>query len=157
MSLELLKVAERAQREPEERFHSLAHRIDEPALGRAYHRPRKDPAVGVDGVTKEEFARVLGANLANLHERLTSKRYRHQALRRVQIPKGKGQWWPIGVSAFEDEIVQDAVREVLEAVYAEVGLPPMSPATGGEKRAAANSRRTITRRRRAPAKERAHA
>jgi hypothetical protein len=31
MSPELLKVAERAQREPEGRFHSLAHLIDVPA------------------------------------------------------------------------------------------------------------------------------
>jgi hypothetical protein len=33
MSLELLKVVERAQREPEGRFHSLAHLLDVPALG----------------------------------------------------------------------------------------------------------------------------
>ncbi len=44
MSPKLLKVVERAQREPEGRFHSLAHLIDVPALGRAYHRMRKDAA-----------------------------------------------------------------------------------------------------------------
>jgi hypothetical protein len=37
MSPELLRVVERAQREPEGRFHSLAHLIDVPALERAYH------------------------------------------------------------------------------------------------------------------------
>ncbi len=36
MSPELLKVVERARREPEGRFHSLAHLIDVPALERAY-------------------------------------------------------------------------------------------------------------------------
>ncbi len=40
MSPELLRVVERAQHEPEGRFHSLAHLIDVPALGRAYHRMR---------------------------------------------------------------------------------------------------------------------
>ncbi len=35
LSPELLRVVERAQREPEGRFHSLAHRIDVPALERA--------------------------------------------------------------------------------------------------------------------------
>ncbi len=113
----LLKVAERAQREPEGRFHSLAHLIDVPALERSFHRLRKGAAVGVDGVTKEAYGRALGANLADLHERLKSKRYRHQSLRRVHIAKGKGQWRPIGISALEDKIVQGAVREVLEAVY----------------------------------------
>ena len=48
MSPELMKVVERAQREPEGRFHSLAHLIDVPALLRVYHRIRKDGAVGVD-------------------------------------------------------------------------------------------------------------
>jgi hypothetical protein len=48
LSPELMKVVERAQREPEGRFHSLAHLIDVPALMRAYQRIRKDGAVGVD-------------------------------------------------------------------------------------------------------------
>ena len=47
MSPQLLRGVERAQREPEGRFHSLAHLIDVPALERAYHRSRKDAAVGV--------------------------------------------------------------------------------------------------------------
>lgn len=102
LSPELLKVAERAQREPEGRFHSLAHLMDVPALARSFHRLRKDAAVGVDGVTKETYGEALDANLADLHERLRSKRYRHRTLRRGRVPKGKGQWRPIGISAFED-------------------------------------------------------
>ena len=117
MSPELREVVERAQREPEGRFHSLAHRMDVPALERAFHRLRKDAAVGVDGVTKEAYGKELDSNLADLYERLKSKRYRHQPLRRVHIPKGKGQRRPIGISALEDKIVQGAVRDVLEAVY----------------------------------------
>jgi group II intron reverse transcriptase/maturase len=35
----------------------------------------------------------------------------------VHIPKEKGKTRPIGVSTIEDKIVQDALREVLEAVY----------------------------------------
>jgi len=117
MSPELLKVVERAQREPEGRFHSLAHLIDVPALERAYHRMRKDAAVGVDGITKEEYGQALEMNLQDLHARLQSKRYRHQPIRRVHIPKEKGKTRPIGISAFEDKLVQDAVREVLQAIY----------------------------------------
>jgi hypothetical protein len=45
----LMKVVERAQREPEGRFHSLAHLIDVPAFMRAYHRIRKDGDFGVSG------------------------------------------------------------------------------------------------------------
>ena len=117
MSPSLLKVVERAKREPEGRFHSLAHLIDVPALERAYGRIRKDAAVGVDGVTKDAYGQHLQERLQDLHARLKQKRYRHQPIRRVHIPKGQGKTRPIGISAFEDKLVQDAVREVLEAVY----------------------------------------
>ena len=117
MSPGLLKAVERAQREPEGRFHSLAHRIDVPALRRAYDRQRKSAAVGVDGITKEQYGQDLEVRLQDLHERLRSKRYRHQPIRRVHIPKGKGKTRPIGISAFEDKLVQEALREVMEAIY----------------------------------------
>lgn len=117
MSPGLLKVVERAQREPEGRFNSLAHLIDVPALERAYRRQRMDAAVGVDGVSKEAYGQNLEANLQDLHARLKAKRYRHQPIRRVHIPKAQGKTRPIGISAFEDKLVQDAVREVLEAIY----------------------------------------
>jgi group II intron reverse transcriptase/maturase len=113
----LWKVAERARREPEAQFHSLAHLIDVPALARAYERIRKDAAVGVDGVTKEQYGQDLEKNLKALHERLVSKTYRHQPIRRVHIPKDGGKTRPIGIAALEDKLVQDAVREVLEAIY----------------------------------------
>ena len=63
MSPGLLKVVERAKTEPEGRFHSLAHLIDVPALRRAYRRTRKNAAVGVDGITKEQYGRNLEDNL----------------------------------------------------------------------------------------------
>jgi RNA-directed DNA polymerase len=117
MSPELLRVAERAKREPDGRFHSLAHLLDELALARAYYRQREDAAVGVDGVTKEQYGQDLVNNIRDLHQRLRNKRYRHQPIRRVHIPKDNGKTRPLSISAFEDKIVQDAVREVLQAVY----------------------------------------
>lgn len=117
MSPELLKVAERARREPKARFHSLAHLMDEAALVRSYERLKEEAAEGVDGVTKDEYARSLERNIRDLHERLRTKRYRHQPIRRVHIPKDGGKTRPIGISTVEDKIVQGALREVLEAVY----------------------------------------
>lgn len=117
MSPGLLKVMERARRDPDARFHSLAHLVDEAALGRAYDRIRKDAAVGVDGITKEQYGQNLEENLRGLHERLKAMRYRHQPIRRVHIPKANGKTRPIGISSLEDKIVQGALREVLEALY----------------------------------------
>ena len=63
------------------------------------------------------YSQELAANLQGLHARLKAQRYRHQPLRRVHIPKDAGKTRPIGISAFEAKLVQDAVREVLEAIY----------------------------------------
>jgi RNA-directed DNA polymerase len=119
MSPELSKVVERAKREPEARFHSLAHHLDEAALKRAFARIRKDAATGVDGVSKEEYAGHLDENIRDLHQRMRTQQYRHQPIRRVHIPKGPDsrETRPIGISTIEDKIVQGALREVLEAVY----------------------------------------
>ena len=117
MSPELMKVASRARQEPSAQFHSLAHLLDYAALERAFHRLRADAAVGVDGVTKELYGSRLDDHLRDLHERLRTKRYRHQPIRRVNIPKESGGIRPLGVSCVEDKIVQDAIRELLSAVY----------------------------------------
>ena len=117
MSPRLLKVAERAKRDPKGPILALASLIDEPALKRAFDRIRSDAAKGVDGVSKEQYGQNLNAKLRDLYERLKSKRYRHQSIRRVHIPKENGKTRPIGVSAIEDKVVQNALREVLEVVY----------------------------------------
>lgn len=117
MSTGLRKVAERAKREPAARFNSLAHLIDEKLLAGVYQRLRGNAAVGVDGITKERYGQDLQSNLRELHERLRTKRYRHQPIRRVHIPKEKGRTRPIGISTTEDKVVQSALREVLEAIY----------------------------------------
>jgi RNA-directed DNA polymerase len=116
VSAERLKVMERAEN-PKFVFLSLAHLIDEAALARAYGRIRKDAAVGVDGITKEQYGQNLESNVRDLHQRLKTMRWRHQPIRRVHIPKGDGKSRPIGISALEDKIVQGALLEVLELIY----------------------------------------
>jgi RNA-directed DNA polymerase len=117
MSPGLLKVAERAKRDPQAQFFSLAHLIDGTALERAYSRIRKNAAVGVDGITKEQYGQELSSNLRALHERMKAMTYRHQPIRRVYIPKDDGKTRPIGISSLEDKIVQEALREIIEVVY----------------------------------------
>jgi len=123
MSPELLKVANRAKQDPKAKLYSLARLIDRDALKRAFSHIRKDAAVGVDGVTKEQYELNLEENLGALHERMKAGRYRHQPIRRVHIPKEKGKTRPIGISTLEDKIVQRALTEVLEAIYEQDFIP----------------------------------
>ncbi len=122
MSTELLRVAERAKRDPDYKFYSLAHLMDKDALNRAFKRLRKTAAVGVDEITVEEYGNNLEGNLDDLLHRLKSKRYRHQPVLRVHISKGNGKTRPIGISTVEDKVVQGALREVLDAVYEQTFL-----------------------------------
>jgi group II intron reverse transcriptase/maturase len=122
MSPGLVRVAEAAQRN-RGRLLSLSHHIDVEALRRAYARLRGNAAVGVDGVSKREYGESLEENLQDLHERLKTKRYRHQPIRRVYIDKEGGKKRPLGVSCTEDKVVQDSLRELLQAVYEQDFLP----------------------------------
>jgi RNA-directed DNA polymerase len=122
LSPKLLKVMQRAKRDPHGQLRSLAHLIDEHALGRAYRRLRNDAAVGVDGITKEQYGQKLDDNLRDLHDRLRTMRWRHQPIRRVHIPKARGKTRPIGISTTEDKVVQGALCEVLEIAYEPVFL-----------------------------------
>lgn len=112
-------VAKLAKQDPNLRFRSLAHLLTLGALGSAFRRLRRDAAVGVDGVTVEQYgsAECIEANLESLHHRLVAGRYRHQPIRRVHIPKAPGKTRPIGISCTEDKVLQMALRDVLEAIY----------------------------------------
>lgn len=84
---------------------------------------RKDAAIGVDGITKEQYGQDLEGHLRDLHERLKAGRYRHQPIRRVHIPKASGGTRPIGVSTIEDKVVQTSVAALLGALYEQEFLP----------------------------------
>jgi RNA-directed DNA polymerase len=88
-------------------------------LHEAYRRTRKDAAVGIDGVTAQEYEVALEANLTGLLERFKTGSYRAPAVRRVHIPKdgAPSKTRPIGVPTLEDKILQRAVLMVLEPVY----------------------------------------
>jgi RNA-directed DNA polymerase len=72
--------------------------------------------VGVDGVPKEPYGQDREANFQALHARLKAQQDRQQPLRRGPLPKAQGKTRPMGIAAFADKVVQDAVREGLEAI-----------------------------------------
>ncbi len=115
-STTLREVAARA-RNPNSQFYALAYLIDIALLRKAYQHLRANAAVGIDGVTKEQYGQKLEENLTDLLRRLKDGRYRHKPIKRVHIPKDDGRTRPLGISTLEDKIVQGALKMVLETVY----------------------------------------
>jgi len=117
ISTDLRQIAEQAKIDPTKVFTSLAHRMDVPFLLSAYNQVRKDGAPGLSGVTAKDYAENLMENLEALHLRLKSQTYVAPKIKRVWIDKDGGKKRPIGLTEFEDKIVQKAVAMLLGAVY----------------------------------------
>lgn len=113
------RIAALAKQSPQMAFTSLAYLMDLDWLKEAYRRTRKDGAVGVDGVTADEYEQELEGNLQNLLDRAKSGTYRAPPVRRVHIPKGGSttETRPIGIPTLEDKILQRAVVMLLEPIY----------------------------------------
>ena len=63
----------------------------------AYRLTRKDSAPGIDGVTADDYAANLDANLMDLLDRIKSGRYKAPPVRRTYIPKADGSRRPLGI------------------------------------------------------------
>ena len=76
-------------------------------------------AVGIDGVTKDDYKENIGVNLKTLVSKMKRMAYRPQPVKEVLIPKEgqKGKTRPLGISVFEDKIVQLLTSKILEAIY----------------------------------------
>lgn len=98
-------------------FTSIGHFIDKDLLKQCHAQMDGDKAVGIDGVTKEDYAENLDANLDDLVERLKRKAYKPKPARRVEIPKDNGKMRPLSIYCYEDKLVQEALKEILEAVF----------------------------------------
>lgn len=98
-------------------FTSIGHLISRELLKECHEKMDGTKAIGIDGMTKEEYGRELERNLDELVERLKQKSHRPQSARQVEIPKDNGKARPLSIYCYEDKLVQEALKRVLEAVY----------------------------------------
>lgn len=69
---------------------------------------------GVDGKTIDGMGMK---RIENLIEKLRDYSYQPKPARRTYIPKANGKTRPLGIPSFDDKLVQEVVRLILESIY----------------------------------------
>lgn len=119
MKEKLNLIAVKAKQDKRFKFTSLIHHINEANLARCYRELKRESAGGIDNVTVEKYGQDLERNIQDLVERLKTKRYRPQPVKRVYIPKAGrvDEKRGLGLPTVEDKLVQIMVKKLLEAIY----------------------------------------
>ena len=117
METKLERISQLSRENPDMVFTSIGHLINKEMLKSCHEAMDEEKAVGIDGVTKEEYGRNLDQNLESLVERLKKKSYKPKPARLVEIPKDNGKMRPLSIYSYEDKLVQEALRRILEAVF----------------------------------------
>lgn len=115
----LKRIAELSRGNPGIVFNNLMHLFNAESLRGCYQELDGRKALGVDGISKDEYGVKLEANIEDLLVRMKRMGYRPGAVRQVLIPKeGKPKATrPLGISNFEDKIFQKMMQKILESIY----------------------------------------
>ena len=85
--------------------------------GIAYQKIASNGGCTTKGSDGQSIDDMSIARIESLIETLKNESYQPQPARRVYIPKKNGKTRPLGIPSFEDKLVQEVVRMVLEAIY----------------------------------------
>lgn len=116
-SLGLAGVRVTAKAQPELKFTSLLHHINEALLYEAFFDLKKTAAVGIDEVTWHDYEQAIEDHIPDLHGRIHRGAYRAKPSKRIYIAKPDGRKRPIGIASLEDKIVQKATVWALQSIY----------------------------------------
>ncbi|WP_160724644.1 reverse transcriptase/maturase family protein [Bacillus sp. USDA818B3_A] len=83
----------------------------------AYQNIYAKPGNMTEGINNDTVDGMSLEKLNNLIERLKDQTYQPNPIRRVYIPKRNGKKRPLGIPSFEDKLVQEVLRMVLENIY----------------------------------------
>lgn len=118
MAIELLRISEKINRHIGERAQNLASGITVELLMEIHKDMDGKKAVGVDGISKWDYSEGIAEKLEDLVLRMKRESYKPQASRRTYIDKpGSDKKRPLGISCYEDKLVEKAVAQILEIVY----------------------------------------
>ena len=117
METKLARISQMSRENPTMIFTSIGHLINKEMLESCHEAMDGTKAKGIDGVSKADYEEHLDENLDKLVDRLKRKAYYPQPARRVEIPKDNGKTRPLSIYCYEDKLVQEALKRILEAVF----------------------------------------
>ena len=117
METKLARISQMSREDPKLIFTSIGHLINKEMLKSCHEAMDGTKAKGIDGVSKADYEEHLEENLDKLVDRLKRKAYHPQPARRVEIPKDNGKTRPLSIYCYEDKLVQEALKRILEAVF----------------------------------------
>ena len=113
----LKRIAELSRKNPAMVFNCVITHINVEFLKSCFKRLDWNKAPGIDRQTKEDYVENLDARLEDLVGQMKAMAYKPGPVREVSIPKDNGGERKLGISNFEDKIVQMAFSLILEAIY----------------------------------------
>lgn len=116
MSNEIIRISNIAKQH--QKVDTVMYALNKENLKMSVRNIAGNKAVGIDGVSKQEYINKLDENIENLIDKMKRMAYKPKAVRRVYIPKaGSEKKRPLGIPAIEDKIVQDVMAQILNAIY----------------------------------------
>lgn len=117
MKTNLSRITTLSYQDPKSEFKWLMPHITMENLISCFNELDGKKAVGIDGRTKDDYAKHLNYNIQELIRKMKTLSYRPQPVREVLIPKSNGKFRPLGISNIEEKIIQLMFSKILEAIY----------------------------------------
>jgi RNA-directed DNA polymerase len=111
------RVEQRSRQDPGTVFNNVGYLVNLDMLRECYGCLDGTKAVGIDGISKEEYGKNLEDNLKQLLLKIRQGSYHPKASRIVEIPKASGGKRPLAISCIEDKIVQEAAKRIMERIF----------------------------------------
>ena len=74
-------------------------------------------ASGIDKMTVDQIDAYFNEHREDINNKIMSKSYRPQPVRRVYIPKSNGKLRPLGIPTVVDRVIQQAIAQKLSPIY----------------------------------------
>ncbi len=84
---------------------------------RAYAKLYRNDGAMTQGTTEETVDGMSQEKIARIIEAIRHEKWRWTPVRRIAIPKSNGKTRPLGIPTWSDKLVQEVIRQILEAYY----------------------------------------